>query len=109
MDEKQFKEFLKNIPPIEITLEWYDNRGEGSFEKEFESNSLSVWTYFHCYETGIIELGGGVLNAPEFISDGIDVQELEYEVCNSKGDEVCFTTEQSELLIKEIETSIISI
>ena len=107
MNNFQFRKLVKDIPSIDVSLNWLGSLGHGTFEREFISNSFTVLISFDCLETGI-HCGGDYLTPASFISDGLDVLDLEFDVYNEDGDSVNLSQNQRESLSEEIKFSIIS-
>ena len=107
MNHFQFRKLVKDIPSIDVSLNWLGGQGSGTFEREFISNSFTTLISFSCFETGI-HCGGDYLMPASFISDGLDVLDLEFDVYNEDGDGVNLSQNQKESLSQEIKFSIIS-
>ena len=107
MNHFQFNSLLKNVPSIEVSLEWCHTEGHGTFEKEFEHKSFVVFTNFECFQTGTFD-AGDFYTAPSFYPYPLEVCDLVFDVYDQDGDEVKLTKKQEELLAKEIESSITS-
>ena len=107
VNQSQFKDILKSIPSIEVSLSWYHNEGQGFFEKEIQIEPYLLNTNFSCYESGIFD-NGDTFTPPSFSSDGVEVCDIEANIFNDEGEEITLTIEQKEKLSKEIQISIIS-
>lgn len=107
MNSKTFENLLKNIPSLEVSLNWCHNEAQGNFEKEFKHESIIVFTSFSCYQTGTFDRGD-YFTPPTFSESELSVDDIELNVYDENGDELKLSKEQQELLSKEIQSSIIS-
>lgn len=107
MNHLQFKKLIKDIPSIEVSLNWNNTEGQGDFEKELELNSFILSTNFSCLESGIFDAGDNI-TAPSFSSDGLDIFDIEFNVYNEEGEEMKLSDKQEQELSNQIKSSIIS-
>lgn len=107
MSNAQFEKLIKDIPSIEVSLNWSHHEGQGSFDKEFESDRFIVFTSFGCFETGSFD-AGDTYTPPSYSSNGLYVYDIEANIYDQEGEKIKLSTEQEEKLSKEIESSIIS-
>ena len=105
MNHFQFQKLIKNIPSIEVSLNWMHEEGSGNFEEEFQTSSLTVLASFSAYQTGVFDVGD-YYTAPSFTTNDPCIDDIEANVYNKDGDEVQLSIQQKESLETQIKSSI---
>lgn len=109
MNHFQFNSLIKNIPSIDVCLDWDEQKGTKEVEdEEVQAGKFTLSASFSCYETGVFDFGDN-LTPPSFSSDGLDIDDIYVDVYNEEGEEVTLTQKQKELLEITIKSSINSI
>ncbi|MGD2113410.1 MAG: hypothetical protein PVG07_00045 [Acidobacteriota bacterium] len=109
MNHFKFNSLIKNIPSIEVCLDWDGLEGSKEVQdEEVEAGKFLIFASFSCFETGTYD-AGDYLTPPCFSSDGLTVDNIEALVFDKEGEEIHLTNKQETILFREIETNITSV
>lgn len=103
LNQIDFQKLIKEIPSIEVSLEWDGNEGRTKLEgHEVETSSFFLVIGLSIFESGTTD-SGDYFTPPSFSSNGVNSEINSLKVYkNESEEEIKFTEEQDSLLYKEI-------
>lgn len=102
-----FEKLIKNVPHIQIELNWIFEEGAGHFEEEKQVCGFLLAVNFDAFQTGKYDPGDWLTEAA-FFPDELSINNLEIFVFNKEGEAEQLTELQAKRLEEKIKSCITS-